>query len=43
MAVKNFVCGKNWVGSKAARMKGTFFAIFEPTWTQILDPKSPNK
>ena len=37
MAVnKNFVFRENWVGSKVAGMKTTFFAIFDPTWTHIL-------
>ena len=43
MAVKNFVFRENWVGSKVAGMKTTFFAIFDPTWTHILAPKGPNK
>ena len=42
MAVKNFVFRENWVGSKVAGMKTTFFAIFDPTWTHILAPKGPN-
>ena len=41
MAVKNFVFRGNWVDSKVAGMKTTFFAIFNPTWTHILDPKGP--
>ena len=43
MAVKNFVFGENWVGSKVAGMKTAYFAIFDPTWTHILAQKSPNK
>ena len=43
MAVKSFVFRENWVGSKVAGMKITFFAIFDPTWTHILAPKGPNK
>ena len=42
MAVKNFVFTENWVGTKVAGMK-TFFANFDPTWTQIMAPKGPNK
>ena len=36
MAVKNFVFRENWVGSEMTDMKITFFAIFDPIWTQIL-------
>ena len=43
MAVKNFVFRDNWVGSKVAGIKTTFFAIFDPTWTHSLAPKDPNK
>ena len=43
MAVKNFVFRENWISSKVAGMKTTFFAIFVPTWTHILAPKGPNK
>ena len=43
MAVKNIVFRKNWVGSKVAGMKTTFFAIFDPTWTHIFDPKDPKR
>ena len=43
MAVKNFVFSENWVGSKVAGMKRTFFVIFDPTWTHSLAPKGPNK
>ena len=43
MAVKNFVFRENWVYSKVADMKITFFAIFDPTWTHIWPPKGPNK
>ena len=42
MAVKNFVFRENWVGSKVAGVKTTFFAICDPTWTNILAPKDPN-
>ena len=41
MALKNFSFKKNWVGSEVAGMKITFFAIFEPTWAQILAPERP--
>ena len=34
---------ENWVGSREAGMKTTFFVIFDPTWTHILVPKGPNK
>ena len=43
MAVKNFLSGENWVGSKVAGMKIIFFAIFDPTLTHSLTPKDPNK
>ena len=44
MAVKNFVFRENWVGSKVAGMKTTFFTIIsDPTWIHILAPKDPNK
>ena len=43
MAVKNFVFRENWVGSKVAGMKKTFFGIFDPTSTHSLAPKDPNK
>ena len=43
MALKNFVFMENWVTSKVSGMKTTFFAIFDPTLTHILAPKSPNK
>ena len=43
MAVKNIVLRKNWVGSKVAGMKTTFFAIFDPTWIHIFDPKDPKR
>ena len=44
MAVQNFVFWENWVRSKVdAGMKTTFFAIFDPTWTNILAPKGPDK
>ena len=34
---------KNWVGSKMAGMKTTFFAIFDSTWTHIIIIKGPSK
>ena len=44
MAVQNLVFQENWVRSKVdAGMKTTFFAIFDPTWTNILAPKGPDK
>ena len=43
MAVKNFVSRENWVGSKVAGMKTTFFTIFDPTFTHSLAPEGPNK
>ena len=43
MAVKNFVFRENWVGSNLAGMKATIFAIFDPTWADILALKGPNK
>ena len=51
MAFKNFVFSVgskrlisiDWVGSKVAGMKTTFFALFDPTWTHIVAPKGPNK
>ena len=43
MAVKNFIFRENWVDSKVAGMKATFFAIFDPTWTLILAAKHPSK
>ena len=43
MAVKNFVFREDWVGSKVAGMKTTFFVIFDPTWTHILASKGPHK
>ena len=43
MAVKNFFFIKNWVCSKVAGMKTTFFVIFDPTQTHILALKGPNK
>ena len=41
MALKNFLFGKNWVGSEVAGMKIDIFVIFDPTWTYILVPKKP--
>ena len=43
MDLKNFFFRENWVGSEATGMKIAyiFFAIFDPTWTQILAPKRP--
>ena len=43
MATKNFVLRENWVSSRVADMKTTFFAIFDPTWTHSLAPKGSNK
>ena len=43
MTVKNYVFRENWVGSKVAGMKTTFFAIFDLTWTKIMASKGPNK
>ena len=43
MAVENFIFRQNWVGRKVAGIKKTFFAIFDPIWTNILAPKDPNK
>ena len=43
MTVKKFIFRGNWVVSKVAGMKATFFAIFDPIWTHILAPESPNK
>ena len=43
MAVKNFIFRQNWVGRKVTGKKKNFFAIFDSTWTHILDPKDPNK
>ena len=34
MAVKKFVFRENWVGSKVAGTKTTFFAIFDPTYLE---------
>ena len=41
MAVENFVFRENWVGSKVAGMKAIFFAIFDPTWINLVAPKGP--
>ena len=43
MVIKNFLFREDWVGRKVADMKKTFFAIFDPAWTQILALKDPNK
>ena len=43
MAVKNFVFRENWVDSKVAGMKATFFAIFDPTAPTSWLWKDPNK
>ena len=43
MDVKNFVFRKNWIYRKVAGMKKHFFVIFDPTWSHIVAPKSPNK
>ena len=40
---KGFCFLGNWVGRKVVRMKTTFFAIFDPTWTHNLTPKGTNK
>ena len=37
---KVFVFMENWVSSKVAGMKTTFFAIFDPTLTHSLAPKA---
>ena len=37
MAVKNFVFRQYWIGRKVAGMKKTFLAIFDPTWTHIMN------
>ena len=42
MALENFSLKENWVGSEVASMKIAFFAIPDPTWTDILAPKGPN-
>ena len=42
MALKNFFCRENWVGSEVAVMKIAFFAIFDPTWAHILAPTGQN-
>ena len=42
MDLKNFFFRENWVGSEVSGMKiAFFFAIFDPTWAQILAPKRP--
>ena len=41
MAVENFVFRENWAGSEVVGMKIPF-AIFDPSWTQILASKGPN-
>ena len=43
MVVKKFVFRENWIGSKVAGMKTTFFAFFNPTWTHMLAPIGSNK
>ena len=40
--VKNFLFMKSRGGSEVAIMKIAFFAIFDPTWTNILAPADPN-
>ena len=36
MVVKNFLFRQDWVGRKVTGMKKTFFVIFDPTWTQLV-------
>ena len=43
MDVRSFVFRESMVGSKMTYRKTTFFAIFDPAWTHILDPKDPNQ
>ena len=43
MTVKNFVFRENWVVSKVAGVKTTFFAIVDPTWSHILASQCSNK
>ena len=44
VSIKNFVKLREiWVCSKVAGMKTTFLTIFDPTSTNILAPKGPNK
>ena len=42
MFVKNFSFRENCVRSEVAGMKIAFFAIFDPTWTNIFVRKDPN-
>ena len=42
MTVKNYVFKENWVGRDMAGMKIVIFAIFDPTWAQLLAPKGPS-
>ena len=39
MSHSNFIFRENWVGSEVAGIKIDFFAIFDPTCTNILAPK----
>ena len=41
--LRTLIFRENWVGSKVAGTKITFFAIFDTSWTHILVPKGPNK
>ena len=43
VADKKFVFRENWVDSKVAGTKGTFYGIFDSTWSHILAPKGPSK
>ena len=40
MAVKKFAFRQNWVSRKVVGTKKTFFAIFDPTWIDILPQKA---
>ena len=42
MTVKNYVFRENWVGRDMAGMKIVIFAIFDPTWAQLLAPIGPS-
>ena len=42
MLVKNFSFRENCVRSEVAGMEIAFFAIFDPTWTNIFVRKDPN-
>ena len=41
MVPKNFCFRESWVGSEVTGMKIAIFAIFDPTWTDILAQKRP--